>query len=175
MKKIHITILALLIAVILGYVLYTHRDSSVKNPNVASCEAVNTESVYSKASNIESRASTYTTTTKDVMGQSTEGGQQTNYLSNGKLVLIKQIFFGETGKSEINFYIENDKVFYVKKTNTEYLLPISEDSSAKTKSVEVKDFLLNQDQKLCSWYKNKELQVNDSDTEDLLNYLVSGI
>ncbi len=175
MKKIHIIIVAILVIIILGFMLYKHQGSSVKNPDVASCEAVSAENTYSKADNIESKVSTYTSTTKDVMDQSTEGGQQTNYLSNGELVLVKQIFFGETGKSEVVYYIENSKIFYVKKTNTEYLLPLSEDASAKTKNVEIKDFLLNQDQKLCSWYKNKELQKNDLDTEDLLNYLISGI
>ena len=89
--------------------------------------------------------------------------------------MIKQVFYGEIGKSEVNYYLENGKVFYVKKINTEYMLPLSEDSSGKVKNVETKEFYLDSNQDLCSWYLNQKLQSNDPDTKDLVHYLISGL
>jgi hypothetical protein len=174
MKKLTISLTILLIVIISGYPMYRHYNLTPKNLST-SCDNSPVTDSYSIAENIEKNTKNYAFTTKDIFGQSTEGGEQTNYTLDGKIVFIKQIFFGETGKSEVSYYFKNNNIFYVKKVNTEYLLQISEDSSAKVKTIEIKDFFINSNKELCSWYKNKEVQINDSDTRDLLNYLISGI
>ena len=110
------------------------------------------------------------------MGRSTEGGEQTEYLTlDGKRFLIKQIFFGETGKSEIFYYIDRAQVFYVKKINTEYILPLSEDSTGKVKNTITKEFFLDKEEKLCSWYENGMIQKNDIGSESLIGSLIANI
>lgn len=174
MKNITLTIIVLII-IFFSYSSYKKKDFNQKKIGT-SCENIFATNVYSEAQIIENNINNYLITTKDIYGKSSEGGEQVNYtLKNGEMILIKQIFFGEIGKSEISYYFKNNLMFYVKKEDTEYLLPISEDSSYKIKSFEVKDFFLNSNKELCSWYKNKEMQSNSLDAKDLLEYLVSGI
>ena len=174
MKKEIIIIVAILILLIGGLVIYKAQKPNHQTVTSA-CEKINLEEVKTKARELDNKLSTYSSTTKDVMGRSTEGGEQTDYASNGKRVVVKQMFFGETGKSEILYYLSNEKIFYVKKINTEYLVPLSEDSSGKVKNTDIKEFVLNDNQELCSWYQDGATQEINQDTKDLLNYLVTGI
>lgn len=165
-----VLLICLIIVLFIGY--YTYQNLNKQKATINdSCIT----GITQKVKNIETNISKYSIITKDITGKTTEGGQQTNYTFEGKKVLIKQIFFGETGKSEVNYYLENNKVFYFKKVNTEYILPISEDSSGKVKNIDEKEFYLGNNQDLCSWYLNQKLQLNDTDTKDLIQYLFSGL
>jgi hypothetical protein len=171
MKKSNLVLLICLIIVLfIGYFTYQNLNKQKITIN-DSCIT----DITQKVKNIEMNISKYSMATKDIIGKTTEGGQQTDYIFEGKKVLIKQIFFGETGKSEVNYYLENNKVYYFKKINTEYLLPISEDSSGKIKNIDTKEFYLDNNQNICSWYLNQKLQLNDQDTKDLTQYLLSSL
>ncbi|MCX6744487.1 MAG: hypothetical protein NTX82_03115 [Candidatus Parcubacteria bacterium] len=148
----------------------TFRKYNVSN----GCGSVGINNIVKKAHSIENNIAKYAITSKDLW-RSTEGGQQTDYSLDNKIVLIKQIFFGETGKSELSYYLQNDKVFYILEKDTAYLLPLSEDSSAKVKNFEIKDFYLDSSQFLCSWHSNQKLQSNDQATKDLVKNLILGL
>lgn len=115
MKNKSIITIILLVSIVIGYTVYKNQGHPVNKNVIVSCNNINTEDVYLKVKNTESKISSYSSSTKDVMGQSTEGGEQTDYMSNGERVLVKQIFFGETGKSEASYYLEGGIVFYIKK------------------------------------------------------------
>ena len=139
------------------------------------CANVNTDNFKKQAQNIENDISKYASTSKDITDKSSEGGQQVNYTSGNQTVLVKQTFYGETGKSEVSYYLENGNVFYFIKKNSTYVAPLFQDPSGKVGSVEVKDFYLGDGHNLCSWFDNGKIQSNDQDTKDLVNYLVSGL
>ncbi len=129
----------------------------------------------SDAQSIEANMASYASSTKDIVDQTTEGGEQITFTSNSDVVLIKQTFFGETGKSEVTYYLKNKKVFLINKTNTLYIVPLSEDTSGVAKSVDKKEFYLGSDQALCSWALNGQMQSNDADTQELIRYLINTI
>lgn len=166
MNKKKLILLVLLILFFSSYYFYLTQKNNT-------CVDIN--SVTSRIENIENNLSKYYVIEKDILDRSTEGGQQTNYIFEKETKLVKQIFFGETGKSEITFYLDKNKVFYINKVNTEYVLPIYKDSSGEIKNVVVKEFYLDQNQNLCSWYQNKKLQEDNQDTRDLIQYLVSSL
>src|SRR3989338_6183079 len=112
---------------------------------------------------------------KDIFGQSTQGGEQIDYSLNDQLIIKEQIFYGETGKSEASYYLSEGKVFYFIKKNTEYINSIYQDQSGAVKKVELKEFYFNSNQELCYWYFDKVLQTNDQDTKELIDYLLSGL
>lgn len=180
MKK-NITIVYLIIVVVgvaaFVYLNYWKNNIPYNNNNavITGCENLNTVEVKKQAQLIESGIMQYHFSTKDVIGKSTEGGQQTNYSLEGKNKLIKQIFFGETGKSEVSYYLENGKIFYFSKKNSEYILPLSQDPTAKVKSVETNEFYLSSNQNLCSWYSNQQIQPNTQAAQDTVKFLVTDL
>lgn len=174
MKKSQIFLTTIFILIIiLGVYLNKTYNKSINS--IMSDDCMSVDSVSLKVDNIQKDLSKYSKVTKDIVGQSSEGGEQINFNLNGNPSLIKQTFYGETGKSEVSFYLENNKVFFIKKKNSVYKLPISEDPTGVIASIESKDFYLNTEQNLCSWYKDKILQKNDADTTDLVNYLLSNL
>lgn len=170
MKKNLPVIIASIVVLIAGYYIFSGQKLLS-----SSCDKIDQQKVLSEAQGIQNNKSSYSTTSKDILGKSTEGGVQTNYILNGKIILIEQKFYGETGKSEVSYYLENGNVFYFSKVNTEYLLPISEDSSGKTKSTDSKEFYLGTGEQVCSWYLDKKVQPLDQDTKDLVDYLLAGL
>jgi len=174
MKKNTLIIFILTILLVgSGYYIYSRQNLPQTDRN--ECENISNQSVLAKAQAIEADKAKYKSTSKDILGKSSEGGVQTNYTLGGEPVFIEQKFYGETGKSEATYYLQNGKVFYFTKINTEYLLPISQDSSGKTKSIETKEFYLASNQQLCAWYLNKKIESVDKDTKDLVEYLTTGL
>lgn len=175
MKKNNLIIIILLLSVLLSVCWYKY--SSI-NPDfiadfVVRNKCVPIASVAQKTKDIDSNLSKYSLTTKDILNKSSQGGEQTRYELAGKALLVKQVFYGETGKAEATYYMKDNKVFYFKKINYEYVAPLSQDTSGNVKNIDTKEFYLDSNQSLCSWYLNKTLQANDVDTKDLVQYLTS--
>jgi len=139
------------------------------------CEKVNIDSVSQYAKEIADNLSKYKATNKDILGLSSEGGVKTSYTLNGAEILASQMFYGETGKSQIDFYFKNGKVFYILKKNYTYKFPLSENSSGEIKDTEIKDFFLDENQNLCFWFDNKKEEIVDKDTESLVDSLLSNL
>lgn len=178
MNKRNLTISVLLIAIILFFVgrrLYRPKKVNPSADQADVCANVNKDDYNKRASGIEKNIKEYSSTSKDITGKSSEGGQQIDYSLQGQTPLITQVFYGETGKSEASYYLQNGNVFYFVKKNSTYALPLFEDSSGKVKSLEVKEFYLGSDQSLCSWLDNGKVQQNDQDTKELVSYLIAGL
>lgn len=176
--KRDILIATLLILSVVSAVVYAQRNRRVPTTNTTdqgSARCGSTEDAKAEARLIEADLTKYATTTKDIFGKSTEGGQQTDYTLGGERKMIKQTFYAETGKSEISYFLENDKVFYFEKNNSEYLVPLSQDSTRKIKSTELNEFYIDGDQHLCSWYSNDQIQPNTQAAQDTVKYLVTDL
>ncbi len=63
--------------------------------------------------------------TRDAFGMSAEGGVVTGYYNKGALKKIHCVFYGETGKTEADYYLNNKNLFFLYKKETVYDKPIS--------------------------------------------------
>ena len=120
--------------------------------------------------------SQFASTTVDVMGRSTEGGTQTTFTKSRAKQIVEQRFYGETGRSYMRFYYNEDgAIFAITKLNLSYHVPIYVDSSATVKMSEKKDFYLNRDGTVCSWFLNDVEQSVDRDTQDMIREYIASI
>ena len=74
-----------------------------------------------------------------------------------------------------NEILDNGKVIYLIKKNSEYILPLSQDSTGKVKNVEQNEFYLDGNQNLCSWYSNQQIQQNTQAAQDTVKFLVTDL
>ena len=141
----------------------------------AGCEDRSVEQAKELAQLMKTELSMYTSVTKDVFGKSSEGGEQTDYLLGDERKFIKQTFYAETGKSEISYYLESEKVFYFEKINTEYVVPLSQDLRGEIKNVERNEFYIGNNQNLCFWYSDGQVQLNTKAARETVEYFVSDL
>jgi len=173
---------AILPLVIVGLVIFFYAQKDEDNRNdtdtvmtTVGCEDVDTIKVKAKASDLEDNLDTYLVTAKDILGKSSEGGLQTNYALQGRNQVIKQTFYSETGKSEVEYYLDEGRVFYFTKKNSTYELPISVDPRADVKHLELNEFYLGSDQTLCLWYSDQVQQENTQPARDTVMFLLSDL
>lgn len=175
-------IFLVIVVVVVGVIYY--RDSLLavfKNepPNngiMAACSRISVADVQLVISKIDSSINTYTKLSKDVSGLSTEGGTQTTYRNDdGDIKLIHQTFYGETFRSEIKYYVSDNKVFFITIDRFEYDRPVSvdTDSELKVQNTVTRVFYLSSEQKLCSWYLDDVMQQNDKETLEFVVFLLS--
>lgn len=77
-----------------------------------------------------------------ILEEAAEGGTAKAYLLNDRVVAIKSVFFGETGKAEINYYFDEmhgDRTYAVEIKDFHYTMPIYFPTS-KTAAVSIKQF-----------------------------------
>lgn len=165
-KSIVLVVLAGLFGVIALQIVNKSTSSNNRTVATQTCSSISVENTRSRAYTIKANKSQYASSTNDIWGQSTEGGVQTTYIKKGQVAMVEQIIFGETGKTELTYYFNNDKAFFVERTSTEYKLPIHIDNSAAAASVNKEAYYFDDNQTLCSWYVNNELQPNDAKTQD---------
>lgn len=179
MKTSKLTIIASLaiLVVSISCYLYTEKQNnySIAQDNEEACRNLNIQGIKKHAQVIEAGKANYASSTRYIFGESTQGGHQSDYRLNNEIVLREQVFFGETGRSEASYYLEDDKVFYFTKKNIEYINSIYQDHSGAVKKIDIKDFYFDKNQELCLWYLNQKIQPNDQDTADLIKYLLSGL
>ena len=138
------------------------------------CSRLSEDYIKKEIDAINSNHNKYTQMSRKIWNVSAEGGMQTNYTDDkGAIRLIQQVFYGETGKSEASYYLDEKGIFFISKYNFTYEKPISIDSSVKIIKTEKKDFYLGENDQLCTWYLNGALQQNDADTRSLVDFLIS--
>ncbi|WP_338793994.1 hypothetical protein [Bernardetia sp. MNP-M8] len=91
--------------------------------NTESQEEEIIKNIRQEYNSIQENKSTYDTTTVDIMGESTEGGQLVGYYdikNNRELKVINMTWLGEAGKHIFTFYLKNDKLFFIFEQHFEY-------------------------------------------------------
>lgn len=73
---------------------------------------------------IRSSLKSYDTVFREEMEESTEGGQITGYYNKKELKHIEAIYFGETGKAEIEYYFDDGLLLFVFEKHYTYNRPV---------------------------------------------------
>ncbi len=174
MKK-NVLILSIILAAVVSVCLFFRRNEGTSEiPHTAvECIGIDRAGVQARAAGIDESIPSYISSMKDIFGQSAEGGQQADYLADGVSKLVTQMFYGETGKSEIRFYFENDNIFYITKLNSVYELPLSEDPEGQVKRTDHDEYYLGSNQNLCLWYSNGEIKESGKSAQELVASFLS--
>ena len=80
--------------------------------------------IRTKYKEIRENLSSYTLTKIDILNESTEGGEGKACFDKNDLKLIEVVWYGETGKRIIEYYFDNDKLFFAFDQLFEYNAPM---------------------------------------------------
>ena len=117
----------------------------------------------------------FASTTQDVMGQTTEGGEQTTYTQGGVRQIVEQRFYKETGRAIARIYYASGKPFALIVQNMRYALPLSVDNNGDVQSTEERAYFLDDTGGVCRWLLNGTLQPIDSNTIESLKTYLTGV
>ena len=117
----------------------------------------------------------FASTTRDLMGETTEGGAQITYTQDGVRQIVEQRWYGETGRSTARIYYASGKPFALVVLSTEYAVPLSVDNKGKVKSVEERDYYLDEAGVVCSWLLNGKPQPIDENTIESIKTYLAGV
>lgn len=96
----------------------------------------------------------------DIEGQSTDGGESTKYFDGKALRKAVLWFYGETGRSRIEYYLTDGQVFFAYAREYEYDKPYYVNGS-KTARIEENRYYLNNG-RLIRWLDGKGTLVDKS-------------
>ncbi len=154
-KKLGI-IISVLVIIGAGYYYYYIIEGKAFAAVIKDCKNLDLDAVKKQAKSIEDNISSYKKTSTDIVN-----GEQTNYSKYGKYVLVKQTLLGQTGNSEVSYYLNNGRVFYMIKKNNDYTpKSLYFSDSKEPKSTDVREYYLDNHLELCSWYQDGSLQEN---------------
>lgn len=91
---------------------------------------------------------------REIIGQSTEGGELTAYLRGAEVVKLEALYLGETGKATEEYYLEGGRVVFVLRVDSTYDKPLS--GVVKSRTEERFYFA---DEKLVRWLDEKQQPV----------------
>ena len=80
--------------------------------------------IRSKYTEIRANLDSYDTTMIEIWDESAEGGQATAYYESGNLKLIEVVWLGETGKNQIEYYFNDEKLIFAFDQDFDYNRPI---------------------------------------------------
>jgi hypothetical protein len=75
-------------------------------------------------SEIRANFKSYDTTVIEICDESAEGGQATAYYDKENFKLIEDVWLGETGKKQIEYYFQNGALIFAFEQSFEYNRPI---------------------------------------------------
>jgi hypothetical protein len=117
----------------------------------------------------------FASTTQDVMGRITEGGEQTTYTQGGFRQIVEQRFYGETGRAIARIYYASGKPFALIMQNIKYAVPLSVDNNGDVQSTEQRTYLLNDKGVVCSWLPSGNPQPVDDETIESIKTYLAGV
>jgi hypothetical protein len=124
-KQIFLTIVLLVNFSIIAHVQAGNKYITENlSPKVLNSKPISTKEIDEWITKVDENFETYRKVTKDVFGQSTEGGAVTGYFNGSMLIKISAEFFGETGKVITLYYLREGKLCFVLKEEQLYDRPI---------------------------------------------------
>ncbi len=144
------------------------------------------QNIRSKYTKTQNNLKDYYKTSIEITGESAEGGQATAYYHNDSLELIEIIWLGETGKRQLEYYLDNGKLIFAFDQNFEYNRPIyldkqtakeqGDDEFFDPKKTKIKEnrYYFNQE-KLFRWLNNnnKEQDLTTELSTNIENELIT--
>lgn len=123
--------------------------------------------IRSTYSEIRANLDSYDTTMIEIWDESPEGGQATAYYESENLKLIEVVWFGDTGKNQIEYYFNDGKLIFAFEKDFEYNQPIyldkgtdKENGDTKVfdpeKTVVIEDWYYFENEKLFLWLDNNK-------------------
>ena len=117
----------------------------------------------------------FTSTTQDVMGRTTEGGEQTTYTQDGVRQIVEQRFYGETGRAIARIYYTSGTPFALIVQNIKYEVPLSVDNNGNIQSTEERAYFLDDTGVVCTWQLNGKPQPVDGNTVESVKTYLAGV
>ncbi len=117
----------------------------------------------------------FASTTQDVMGRTTEGGEQTTYTQDGVRQIAEQRFYRETGRATARIYYASGKPFALIVQNIKYAVPLSGDNNGDVQSTEERTYFLDDTGVVCSWLLNGKPQPIDENTIETMKTYLAGV
>lgn len=112
------------------------------------------EAIRAEYKNINADSAKLKVVRKDVMGESTEGGEIDRFYDGYRLRKAIAMFYGETGKSRTEYYFNDGKIIFIYKVLSHYNKPMYMEGS-KVQRVEEDRFYFNTDRSLIRWIDTK--------------------
>jgi len=174
MKKIKktafLTIIAIVIITIFGAVKWRSRGGVACSPILPVAQSA------SLINSLDQNAVHFASSSKDLMGQSTEGGVQIDYTDGGKRKIIEQRFYKETGHTYMRLYFDDSgDPFALVTLNENYAVPLSVDSNPAIVSGEERDYYLDTIGNVCSAYVNGMNISIDTNNQEMIQEYILGI
>jgi hypothetical protein len=117
----------------------------------------------------------FASTTQDVMGRTTEGGEQTTYTQDGVRRIVEQRFYGETGRAIARIYYTSGTPFALIVRNMKYAVPLSVDNNGTVQSTEKRAYFLADNGVVCGWLLNAKPQPVDDETIESVKTYLAGV
>jgi hypothetical protein len=117
----------------------------------------------------------FASTTQDVMGRTTEGGEQTTYTQDGVRQIVEQRFYAETGRAIARIYYTSGTPFALIVQNMKYAVPLSVDNNGDVQSTEERAYFLDDTGVVCSWLLNGKPQPIEANTVDSVKSYLAGV
>jgi hypothetical protein len=183
MSKKLIWIILVLVLALAGSLYYSWRQESsllaplakyLPKPSFKlpqTCAQADVDKIMARMAEIEQSKSTYTPTTRDLPDQSTEGGNETIYRGGADAYLVQQNYFGEGGRSELLFYLQDQKPFYIVRRSYVYTAP----GSGQVASSYAEKFYLAHGEELCTYYYNQRPREATEDNRGTLRSALNGL
>lgn len=131
------------------------------------------ENIRKKFQEINAKEHSFQKATKDIFGQSSEGGQAEVYYDGDDLKKMIVTHYGEIGKIRTEYYVDDGAVFFIYVKRTEYDKPMHEKGS-KVSSIEEDRYYFYQD-KMIRWVDSSKSivkptsEIFQSKEKELLN------
>jgi hypothetical protein len=122
-------------------------------------------------SKINEQAKTAEIIEKEMMEESAEGGQLKAYKHDGKIIKIKMLAFGETGRATKEYYFEDENLIFAFTKEEYYDRPMYVEGAKISKTIENRYYFYNE--KLFKWLdpekKEIDLQKAVETSENIVN------
>lgn len=109
---------------------------------------------------INAKISTYNKVEKEVYDESSEGGLLTAFYDKKKLTKITGTYYGETGKTFVEYYFDEGDFFFVYSKESSYVKPLYMDHGGKIRDVKEDRYYFNGGVLLRWLSGNKSIPVN---------------
>jgi hypothetical protein len=143
----------------------------------AQCEPLfSVEKAKGLIDTLDGNSQTFSSSTKQLYNESSEGGIQTKYMdSGGKVRIIEQRLFGAIGRTFMRFYFDNNKLFALVKLDEQYKAPINVDPNVVVSKSTEDDYFFSSNGRVCTHILNGQSTPLGTTTQEMIESYVSQI
>jgi hypothetical protein len=169
--------MALLIPILFSVGLFLYFHQGVMDSISSRCNPIAPLSESQKLIGLlDNNSYAFSSSTKEIYNESSEGGIQINYTNNsGQTQIIEQRLYGAIGRTFMRFYLKDQKIFALAKLDEHYKNPISADRDVVISKTEEEDYYFSSNGRVCGWMLNGLAQQIGTTTQEMIQSFVSNI